>query len=105
VRSLESFQVFSYLALANFQNVSFAITVDSHLKMCGINIDSATDVIKVFKEYNNFVTVAPLEERIYPMGKKAGKLGELVSYYKACMCCSGESEEFCFANTTYRLFL
>ncbi|CAG8503771.1 1548_t:CDS:2 [Paraglomus brasilianum] len=47
-----------------------------HLRKAGINTASGPDVIKAFNEFENEVIVAPMEERPYYFGKKAGRIGE-----------------------------
>jgi len=40
---------------------------------------SGPDVTKAFNEFKNEVIVAPMEEKIYYFGKKAGRIGEAAS--------------------------
>ena len=50
-----------------------------NFRKAGINPASGTDVIKTFNEFKDKVIVAPIEERTYYFGKKAGRIGEAVS--------------------------
>ncbi|CAG8472896.1 11377_t:CDS:2 [Paraglomus occultum] len=47
-----------------------------HMRKAGINPRSGQDVIKVFNEFDDKVIVAPIEERTYHLGKKAGEIGK-----------------------------
>ena len=49
-----------------------------NFRKAGINPASGTDVIKTFNEFKDKVIVAPIEERTYYFGKKAGRIGEAV---------------------------
>jgi len=58
------------------------IVVFETLRKAGINPASGTDVIEMFKEFKDKVTVAPIEVRTYNLGRKAGRIGEAVSIAK-----------------------
>ncbi|CAG8560021.1 7140_t:CDS:2, partial [Paraglomus occultum] len=50
--------------------------LEEHFRKAGINRTSGTDVIETFNEFKDKVIVAPIEERTYCYGKKAGRIGE-----------------------------
>ncbi|CAG8503698.1 1544_t:CDS:2 [Paraglomus brasilianum] len=52
-----------------------------HLRKTGINPTAGLDVIKTFNEFKDEVIVAPMEERTYCLGKKAGRIGEATLKY------------------------
>ncbi|CAG8503751.1 1547_t:CDS:2 [Paraglomus brasilianum] len=62
--------------------------LEEHFYKAGINRSSCAGVIDTFNEFKDKVIVAPIEERTYYFGKKAGRIGEatlkcLVEAYKA----------------------
>ena len=57
----------------------FKIIVEEHFYKAGINRASRAGVIDTFNEFKDEVIVSPIEERTYYFGKKAGRIGEMVS--------------------------
>ena len=52
---------------------------NKYVETSGINTMSSTDIVEKFSELKDDVVVEKFEKKIFPYGRRAGKLGEAVS--------------------------